>query len=88
MFSYLQCGNLHMDIEGAKNHINPTKHSRVGSIFTNKSLRDHPIAANTDIMIDLNAQSRGTIWNNNTMTRSVGSVSDKNTRDIGKLELG
>ena len=62
-----------MDIEGAKNHINPTKHSRVGSIFTNKSLRDHPIAANTDIMIDLNAQSRGTIWNNNTMTRSVGS---------------
>ena len=88
IFSYLQCGNLHMDIEGAKNHINPTKHSRVGSIFTNKSLRDHPIAANTDIMIDLNAQSRGTIWNNNTMTRSVGSVSDKNTRDIGKLKLG
>ena len=73
IFSYLQCGNLHMDIEGAKNHINPTKHSRVGSIFTNKSLRDHPIAANTDIMIDLNPQSRGTIWNNSTMTRSVSS---------------
>ena len=62
-----------MDIEGAKNHIIPTEHSRVGSTFTNKSLRDHPIAVNTDIMIDLNAQSRGAIWNNNMVTRSVGS---------------
>ena len=62
-----------MDIEGAKNHIIPTEHSRVGSTFTNKSLRDHPIAVNTDIMIDLNAQSRGAIWNNNTMIRSAGS---------------